>query len=48
MKGLGGDGVVGKQDKDESSQESKTNTRLWPFDLGEPILVNIEGKVAKF
>ncbi len=45
--GLSGDGGAGKQDKDESSQASKTNTRLWPFDLGEPILVNIEGKGGK-
>ena len=45
--GVGGDGGVGKQDKDESSQASKTNTRLWPFDLGEPILVNIEGQGGK-
>ena len=45
--GLSGDGGAGKQDKDESSQASKTNTRLWPFDLGEPILVNIEGEGGK-
>lgn len=45
--GVSGDGGAGKQDKDESSQASKTNTRLWPFDLGEPILVNIEGEGGK-
>lgn len=45
--GVSGDGVDGKQDKDESSQVSQTNTRLWPFDLGEPILVNIEGEGGK-
>ena len=45
--GVSGDGAAGKQDKDESSQASKTNTRLWPFDLGEPILVNIEGEGGK-
>ncbi len=44
---LSGDGVEGKQDKDKGSQDSTTTTRLTPFDLGEPILVNIEGESGK-
>ena len=44
---LSGDGVEGKQEKDKGSQDSTTTTRLTPFDLGEPILVNIEGESGK-
>ena len=44
---LSGDGVDGKQEKDKGSQDSTTTTRLTPFDLGEPILVNIEGESGK-
>ena len=44
---LSGDGVDGKQEKDKGSQDSTTTMRLTPFDLGEPILVNIEGESGK-
>ena len=44
---LSGDGVDGKQANDKGSQDSTTTTRLTPFDLGEPILVNIEGESGK-
>ncbi len=44
---LSGDGVEGKQEKDKGSQDSTTTMRLTPFDLGEPILVNIEGESGK-
>ena len=44
---LSGEGVEGKQEKDKGSQDSTTTTRLTPFDLGEPILVNIEGESGK-
>ena len=44
---LSGDGVEGKQEKDKGSQDSTTTTRLTQFDLGEPILVNIEGESGK-
>ena len=44
---LSGDGVDGKQANDKGSQDSTTTTRLTPFDLGEPILVNIEGNSGK-
>lgn len=44
---LSGDGVDGKQEKDKGSQDSTTATKLVPFDLGEPILVNIQGESGK-
>ena len=44
---LSGDGVDGKQANDKGSQESSTIERSITFDLGEPILVNIEGNSGK-
>ena len=44
---LSGDGVDGKQANDMGSQESSTIERSITFDLGEPILVNIEGNSGK-
>ena len=44
---LSGDGVDGKQANDKASQESSTIERSITFDLGEPILVNIEGNSGK-
>ena len=44
---LSGDGVEGKQANDKGSQESSTIERSITFDLGEPILVNIEGNSGK-
>ena len=44
---LSGDGVDGKQANDKDSQESSTIERSITFDLGEPILVNIEGNSGK-
>ena len=44
---LSGDGVDGMQANDKGSQESSTIERSITFDLGEPILVNIEGNSGK-
>tara|TARA_Y100001978_G_scaffold188265_1_gene189544 strand:- start:141 stop:758 length:618 start_codon:yes stop_codon:yes gene_type:complete len=44
---LSGEGVDGKQANDKGSQESSTIERSITFDLGEPILVNIEGNSGK-
>ena len=44
---LSGDGVDGKKANDKGSQESSTIERSITFDLGEPILVNIEGNSGK-
>ena len=44
---LSGDGVDGKQANDKGSQENSTIERSITFDLGEPILVNIEGNSGK-
>ena len=44
---LSGDGADGKQANDKGSQESSTIERSITFDLGEPILVNIEGNSGK-
>ena len=44
---LSGDGLDGKQANDKGSQESSTIERSITFDLGEPILVNIEGNSGK-
>ena len=44
---LSGDGVDGKQANDKGSQESSSIERSITFDLGEPILVNIEGNSGK-
>ena len=44
---LSGDGADGKQANDKASQESSTIERSITFDLGEPILVNIEGNSGK-
>ena len=44
---LSGDGVDGKLANDKGSQESSTIERSITFDLGEPILVNIEGNSGK-
>ena len=44
---LSGDGVDGKQANDKGGQESSTIERSITFDLGEPILVNIEGNSGK-
>lgn len=44
---LSGDGVDGKQANEKGSQESSTIERSITFDLGEPILVNIEGNSGK-
>ena len=44
---LSGDGADGRQANDKGSQESSTIERSITFDLGEPILVNIEGNSGK-
>jgi len=44
---LSGDGADGKQANDKGGQESSTIERSITFDLGEPILVNIEGNSGK-
>jgi len=44
---LSGDGADGKQANDKCGQESSTIERSITFDLGEPILVNIEGNSGK-